>query len=149
MPDHNTITGFHHTAVTVHDLDAMVRFYTEVIGLRVLMEVDSVAPPTGDHTGVAGARRKLVFVGFGDGHRIELVHYIDPPASAGHFRQHQLGAMHVCFRVSDLAATHARLSGAGVRFLTEPKFREMEGKRIGAVYAQDPEGNWIEFLEGA
>jgi len=142
------LTGFHHTGITVEDIDGMVRFYTEVLGLRILNQIDSVAPPGGDHTGVPGARRKLVFVGFGDGHQIELIHYLDPPAEEGHSHQHRLGAMHVCFRTSDLAATVDRLQAAGVRFTTEPKFRQIDGRRIGAIYARDPEGNWLEFLEG-
>ena len=41
------ITGFNHTGAVVRDLDKLVRFYTEDIGLDVLLEVDSVAPPGG------------------------------------------------------------------------------------------------------
>ena len=77
------ITGFHHTGIVVRDLESMVRFYTEVIGLEKLMELDSVAPPEGDHTGVPGARRKLVFVGYANDHQIELVHYFEPRDRGG------------------------------------------------------------------
>lgn len=142
------VTGMHHTGIVVRDLAAMVRFYTEDIGLDLLLELDSVAPPGGDHTGVPGAKRKLVFVGTANGHQIELVHYVDPPASDGHLDKHQYGAMHVCFNVDDITATHAQLSAKGVRFVSEPKFSETPEKgQIGIVYAQDPEGNWIEFIQ--
>ena len=142
------ITGFHHTGITVRDLDAMVAFYTQQIGLCLLREIDSIAPPEGDHTGVPGARRKLVFVGFENGHQIELVHYIDPMAREGYLDKHQLGSMHVCFRVDDLRTLYGRLREQGVRFATEPKFRNIDGRSVGVVYAQDPEGNWLEFIEG-
>jgi len=141
------ITGFHHTGITVGDLDRMIKFYTEDIGLKIQREVDSVAPLEGDHTDVPGARRKLVFVGFNNDHQIELVHYIDPPASEGHLDQHQLGSMHVCFKVEDVLQTHRQLSEKGVRFVTEPKFREIDGATVGAVYCQDPEGNLLEFIQ--
>ena len=126
----------------------MVEFYTRDLGLDVLRRVDSVAPPEGNHTGIPGARRTLVFVGFADDHQIELVHYIDPPASEGYLDKHQLGASHVCFRVDDLRETYSRLSARGVRFVTEPKFQETDGKTLGIIYARDPEGNWLEFIEG-
>lgn len=102
------VSSFNHTGIVVKDVGKMVAFYTEVLGLKKLREIDSVAPPTGDHTGIPGARRKLVFVGFPDGHQIELVHYIDPPSPRGHLDKHQFGATHICFNVDDLASLHPR-----------------------------------------
>lgn len=142
------IQGFHHTGIVVRDLDLMVEFYTEQIGLKFLHELESVAPPEGNHTGIPGARRKLVFLGFQGDHQIELVHYIDPPSPPGGHESHQLNATHICFVVDDLAAEYERLKRAGVTFLTEPKFSVVDGSRVGVIYGQDPEGNWIEFIEG-
>lgn len=109
------VSGLGHTGIVVQDMDRMVRFYTEDLGLKVLLE---------------------------------LIHYIDPPAGEGHFHQHLLGAMHICFNVDNLAQTHATLGAKGVRFVTEPKYKDADGNRIGVVYARDPEGNWLEFIEG-
>ena len=148
VSEKSMISGFHHTGVVVQNLPNMVKFYTEDIGLKILREVDSIAPPEGDHTGVLGAQRKLVFVGFEDDHQIELVHYIDPPATAGYLDKHQLGASHICFHVQDLRHVYEELSGKGVKFVTEPKFRCDNGNQVGVIYAQDPEGNWLEFIEG-
>ena len=53
------VTGFNHSGFVVNDLDMMVRFYRDSLGLTVIREVDSVAPPEGDHTGIPGARRTL------------------------------------------------------------------------------------------
>lgn len=142
------VTSVNHTGLVVADLDKMVEFYTQQLGLKVLLSLDSNAPPEGDHTGIPGARRKLVFLGLPNDHRIELVYYIDPPAEPGYLDKHQLGAIHLCFDVADLRATYDKLSTQGVRFVTEPQFHEINGKPLGIVYAQDPEGNWIEFIEG-
>ena len=30
----------------------------------------------------------------------------------------------------------------------QPKFRNIDGRSAGLVYAQDPDGNWLEFVEG-
>ena len=142
------VSGFHHTGIVVHDLERMVEFYTQDLGLNCLMELDSVAPADGDHTGIPGARRKLVFVGFEGGHQIELIHYVDPPSADGHFQVNQFGAAHVCFVVPNVRGAYETLGAKGIQFVTEPKFREVSGKMIGVVYAQDPEGNWLEFIEG-
>ena len=143
------VTGFNHSGFVVRDLEAMVAFYRDTLGLEVVREIDSVAPPTGDHTGIPGARRKLVFVGKPGGeHVLELVHYIEPPSPPGHLERNHLGAAHVCFNVEDLEQLHHRLTQNGIKFVTPPIFREApDGARSGVCYAQDPEGNWLEFVE--
>ncbi len=143
------VTDFNHSGVVVKDLDGMVDFYCNTLGLSVRREVDSVAPPEGDHTGVAGARRKLVFVGKPDGtHLLELVHFIEPESPSGHLDKHQLGASHVCFNVEGMQQLYESLSGKGVEFVTPPIFRDApDGGRRGICYARDPEGNWLEFIE--
>ncbi len=141
------VTSFNHTGLVVDDLDAMVRFYCDVLGLSEIHRIESAAPPEGDHTGIPGARRTLVFVGFEDGHRIELVKFHNPPSPTGHQEIPQLGTSHICFNVDDLAATHKELSAQGVRFVTEPILRETSRGTRGIVYASDPEGNWLEFIQ--
>ena len=142
------IRGFHHTGLVVDDLEAMVEFYKDSFGLRVLLEFDSVAPPDGNHTGIPNSRRRLVFLGLEDQtHQLELVKYLDPPAKSGHLDKIQLGAMHICFNVDDIAATYQNLQ-PDVRFVTEPKWsRSAAGDKIGVVYGQDPEGNWFELIQ--
>ena len=143
------VTGFNHSGFVVKDIKAMVEFYRDTLGLNVMREVDSVAPPEGDHTGIPGARRTLVFVGKPEGeHVLELVHFIDPPSPEGHLHRHQLGAAHVCFNVSDLADLASKLKAQGIRFITAPIFHEMpDGKRRGICYIQDPEGNYVELIQ--
>ncbi len=59
-----------------------------------------------------------------------------------------MGAAHICFNVDDLEKSHAELSARGVRFVTPPFITHRDdGGRSGIVYAQDPEGNWLEFHE--
>lgn len=143
------ITGFNHSGFVVRDMDVMVEFYRDLLGLTVLREIDSVAPAAGDHTGIPGAHRALIFFGAPDGgHQLELVQWLTPPSPGGHLERNQLGAAHVCFNVDNLAALHAELSGRGVRFVTLPIFRPRpDGGVSGICYAQDPEGNWLEFIQ--
>ena len=143
------VMGFNHSGVVVKDIDKIVAFYRDVLGLEVEREVDSKAPPTGDHTGIPGVHRKLVFMGFPNGeHSLELVYYHTPEPKDGHLHHTQLGGSHICFNVANLAELHAKLSEQGVRFITEPKFRMVaNGFRVGICYALDPEGNYLELME--
>ena len=144
------IKGFFHSGLVVKDMEKMVEFYRDALGFSVLREVHSKAPPEGDHTGIPGAERTLVFLGMPDGgHEIELVEYIDPPSPEGHLDKHQLGASHICFYVSDIQSVYEKLSAEGVHFVTPPIIRDnADGSRGGICYFQDPEGNYLELIEG-
>ena len=142
------LTSFNHTGVVVRDIDAMVRFYTEELGLKEEARFETDASVRADHTGIAGAKRTVVFLGLGGAHQLELVHYLAPVASDGHLDKHQFGATHVCFLVDDLVALHDDLSAKGVPFVTEPVFDNTpDGGQWGVAYCQDPEGNYLEFIE--
>ena len=146
------VTGFNHSGFVVKDIEKMVEFYRDALGLTVMREVNSVAPPEGDHTGVPGARRTLVFVGVAEGeHVLELVQFDDPQSpDSGRPLNYHLGAAHVCFNVENLEKLHQDLTARGIEFVTEPKFRETpEGGRRGICYARDPEGNYLEFIEAS
>ena len=57
------VKGLSHIGLVVKDIEKQTAFYRDAIGLRVLHEREVEAPPDGDHTGVPGVRRKLVFMG--------------------------------------------------------------------------------------
>ncbi len=126
----------------------MVRFYCDDLGLSEFNRVESNAPPEGNHTGIAGSRRTLVFVGFKDGYRIELVKYHEPESVERDNNMTRVGTNHICFNVENIEKTHHDLSAKGIEFVTNPIIRQNEdGSRHGIVYARDPEGNWLEFIE--
>ena len=142
------ITGFNHSGFVVRDLEKMVSFYRDDLGLEIEREIDSKAPESGDHTGIPGAHRTLSFVGKGGGHALELVYYIHPDSPKGHLDRNQLGAAHVCFNVENIEELYKDLTNKGIEFVTPPIMTDTEnGGRRGICYCQDPEGNWLEFIQ--
>lgn len=126
----------------------MVAFYRDVLGLKVLREADSTAPSANEHLGIPGAQRLLVFVGKDAvEHQLELVYYVRPPSPEGHVPVNALGAAHVCFTVTGLQQLYEELVAKGVKFITPPAVRETPAGSLMICFAQDPEGNWLEFLE--
>jgi catechol 2,3-dioxygenase-like lactoylglutathione lyase family enzyme len=142
------ITGFNHSGFVVQDLDRMVSFYRDVLGLKVLREHPSIEEILNRHVGIPGAQRMLVFVGAdADHHALELVHYLQPPSPEGHVPHNALGAAHICFNVTGLQEYYERMVAQGLEFVTPPVVRESPAGTTIICYARDPEGNWLEFLE--
>jgi len=142
------LTGFNHTGIVINDIELMARFYCDDLGLTELKRVESNAPPEGNHTGIPGSKRTLIIVGFGEGHKIEMVKYHEPGSAARDDDMTRIGTSHVCFNVENIEDTHAELTAKGVEFVTDPIIRQIDdGTRHGIVYARDPEGNWLEFIE--
>ena len=149
------VTGFNHSGFVVQDLDVMVAFYRDTLGLTVVREADSIAPEGGDHTGFplrpTEARiRWQVYLPEGE-HLLELVHYRHPPSPEGHLRRNQLGAGHVCFNVDDLPRFYDDLRSKGVEFVTaaqvqETRIHHPRPPHGASATPGTPEGNWLEFI---
>ena len=142
------VLGFNHSGFVIRDIEKMVSFYRDDLGLTIDREVDSKASSDGDHTGIPGAHRTLIFVGKGGGHALELVYYIYPDSPEGHLERNQLGAAHVCFNVKNIEQLYQDLKSKGVEFVTPPILStNADGSTHGICYCQDPEGNWLEFIQ--
>lgn len=121
---------FLHTSITVKDLDASIRFYTEVLGL----EFERRRP-------IPENRAEIAFVRDPEsGARIELTHWdgketFDPGEQLDH----------LAFEVRDLDAVVASARARGVRVAKEP-FR-LAGGSGRLAFLLDPNEVWIELIE--
>ncbi len=118
-----------YTGIRVKDLDASVRFYTTVLGLRVM---DSVRF---DET-----KGKVVdLVGEGSPHLLELNFYEEGSPYATSYEVGE-GLDHLGFRVSDLDEAIRAAAAAG-----HPVVDEIRSGGNRWVYVRDPDGIWIEL----
>lgn len=116
----------------VGDLERSLRFYTEVLEMRLLRRKDY---PDGRFT--------LAFVGYGDEDStavLELTHNWDTPS-------YELGTGfgHVAIEVEDAAAACARVAERGGK-VTRPAGPMKHGKTVIA-FIQDPDGYKLEFIQ--
>ena len=123
-----------HTMIRVGDLDRSIRFYTEVLGMKVLRRKDY---PDGRFT--------LAFVGYGDEADtavIELTHNWDT-------KSYDLGNGfgHIAVAVPDAykACEDAAARGGKV---TRPAGPMKHGSTVIA-FVEDPDGYKIEFIQRA
>lgn len=121
---------FLHTSITVRDLDASIRFYTEVLGL----EFERRRPIPENRAEIAFVRDPQ------SGARVELTHWTEKTAiDAGE----QLD--HLAFQTDDLDAFLARARAQGVRVAKEPF--SLRGGSGRLAFVLDPDDVWIELIE--
>lgn len=123
-----------HTMIRVGDLDRSIRFYTEVLGMKVLRRKDY---PDGKFT--------LAFVGYGDEADtavIELTHNWDTKAyDLGN------GFGHIAVAVPDAYKACEEATARGGK-VTRPAGPMKHGSTVIA-FVEDPDGYKIEFIQRA
>ncbi len=131
------------------DIDRMFAFYTGVLGLQ--FATDAVAMPemsTKFGTGPHGFRIIRLQTPYGE--RIKL---IQPKKTVLQQRENpdwvfeRQGIAYITFVVADVHQVVARLKEHGVDLVSEGAVPIREG--ITAIFARDPEGNFLEFVQYA
>jgi lactoylglutathione lyase len=121
-----------HTMLRVGDLERSLRFYTEVLGMRLLRRKDY---PSGRFT--------LAFVGYGeesDHTVIELTHNWD----TDHYALGD-GYGHIALGVDDIQATCAAIADKGGRVVREPG--PMKHGSTVIAFVEDPDGYKVELIQ--
>ena len=122
-----------HTMIRVGDLDRSLRFYTDVLGMRLLRRKDY---PDGKFT--------LAFVGYGnesDEAVIELTHNWDE-------NHYELGNAfgHIAIGVEDISKTCMEIKQRGGKVVREPG--PMKHGNTVIAFVEDPDGYKLELIEG-
>jgi catechol 2,3-dioxygenase-like lactoylglutathione lyase family enzyme len=146
------LTGFAHTAVCVPDVEAATRWYTDVLGLRLLsppyrMEGEQIEHDMGELVPSPVVVRASI-VGFGNDDRvIELIEYpaadVVPPDPTQPAVT-RAGITHFGVLCDDIGATRAQLEERGVEFLTAG-IADVAGLRT--TWCRDPWGTVIILVE--
>ncbi|SDW90334.1 Catechol 2,3-dioxygenase [Albimonas donghaensis] len=146
-----------HININVSDLDRARAFYallgfTEYragipyLGLEDGAEPRPLPPQCAEALGVPpGATGRACILELGGGYpKLDLTEFrglaARPPLETS-----DLGVARICLGTRDLAAEHARLSAAGVAFVSPP--RECPEGMAKIALARDPDGTLIELIE--
>jgi catechol 2,3-dioxygenase-like lactoylglutathione lyase family enzyme len=141
------INGVHHVSIATGDLERLLAFYRDLLGLEVR---ESWRVEQSDETfqtivGLPDAAFHAAWLRAGNV-EIEIFHYLRPvgrPIAAA--PACDAGIRHICFDVTDLAGEYRRLRDAGVEFISEPQ--HVPSAAVTTVYARDPDGNIVELQE--
>ena len=146
------IAWMNHTGFVVSDMERSLAFYQEVLGLKEERNAVLEGEFISQMLGYPGLKIHIVYLGNGDmRHSVELLQYLDPAGNpVMSTNRNDVGATHLGVIVDDLDSVYAELSAKGVRILGPPAVREGDPPYPWARKAcmvQDPDGNWLEFLE--
>lgn len=121
----------HHIAIICADYDKSKRFYTEVLGLKIVQEIYREE-----------RKSYKLDLEVGGHYQIELFSFVDPPARPS--RPEATGLRHLAFEVDDVAVAAAHLNKHGVE--TEPIRVDVHTQKRFTFFA-DPDGLPLEFYE--
>ena len=142
------LKSFFHTGFVVTDLEKSVRFYNGVLGLEIQGRYERHGEFAEKLLGFPGTYVKVAFLSMGNGHALELIQYVVPPSAEGKLARNDLGASHLAFYVEGIEDLYADLGQKGMQFINPPASLVEDGRLVRkALYAQDPDGNWLEFVE--
>ena len=150
------IESIDHINIVVDDLDAMVAFYTKVLGLKITKEVVINGEWVGRVVGLSNVEADVVYLEFrSGGPRIELIRYRTPNGlrPVGIDVANAKGLRHLAFRVRDIDSTVAALKASGVELwsdvevVPDDQVRYKNGLRKRLLYFRDPEKNLLELCE--
>ena len=71
------LTSLAHTAISVADMERSLNFYRDLLGLKVVMDVETDSPKLGVIVGLQGAKTRIVMLEI-DNQKIELFQYQTP-----------------------------------------------------------------------
>lgn len=138
-----------HIALAVHDVDKVLPFWTDLVGLHVSLDTVEVM---GD--GDDAPRRRAVYLREVDGTHApfivldQLLTGSSPGAAKDLF---DIGVHHFGFWVDDVDAVADRMQAAAAPVVIGPvdspseRYGEPEGAFVRTLLVRDPEGNVIQF----
>ena len=144
------IKSFWHTGIVVQSMERALTFYRDTLGLEVEREGMLSGDKIDRILGNSNIEAKNAMIGQGATHIIELVEYVKPVGGDAYHPINARGNVWLGFYVNDLEALHRELSAKGVKFVNPPTVLRPDpppGRVKAVAYAQDPDGNWLEFAE--
>lgn len=140
------ITSINHLSFTVSNLGMSVKFYSKVLGLRI-MDISSRDPEFSEK--VTGIRKAKLKIAYFSGHncQVELIEYLSPKGKKLDTATCNVGSAHICFNVDNFKDFVKKLKKNKVKMASEPQMIPA-GPNMGklVVYAKDPDSNNLEFI---
>ncbi|MCB4455189.1 lactoylglutathione lyase family protein [Leisingera sp. McT4-56] len=144
--------SFSHIGLSVPDLDAAVKFYSEVMGFYVIMESTEVVEDDSDIgrmcTDVFGAgwsRLRIAHLSTADRVGIELFEFDGNYAPSDNLDYRRHGVFHFCVQDPDVEGLAQKIVAAGGKQRMPVREYFPGEKPYRMVYVEDPFGNVFEI----
>jgi len=144
----NLFLGIDHTAIVISDTDASLRFYRDVLGLKVVGESENYGPEQERLNNVFGARLRITSLRAASGPGVEFLEYLAPgdgrPYPSGE-KANDLIHWQTKFLGASAAEAEMELRKARSVFVStgvvQPSFAQK------SIVVRDPDGHAIQVTE--
>ena len=140
------ILATRHTGIVVRDIEKSLRFWSDVLGLKVAADFREEGKFIDTAQRLSGVKLRMIKLTAPDGSMIELLQddAHPTPAAAGN-ELCDRGIRHMAFTVADVETSWQTLRAEGCETLSEP-ITAPDGK-ARLFFARDPEGNLLEIVQ--
>lgn len=143
MPIATTAWAWHHTSLTVHNLDRAIAFYQAAFGYELLFR-DHHADKIARLAGLPGLRCDLAQMRSPlSGHVLEFIAFSDVPPGRDDHAPTRPGGAHLAFQVRDLDRALEEVRRHGAELIGDITHFD-EGR---CVYCREPSGTFFELEE--
>ena len=141
------LLGLHHVAISTPDVERLLGFYRDQLGMQVAVDQswEEGVALADTVLGLQGSAGRQLLLRLGNAY-LELFQFTSPAARPGDPDRPVCdhGFSHLCIDVDDVDATYEKLRAAGVRFHSPPQDL-FPGVRT--CYSRDPDGNVVEIQQ--
>ncbi|WP_201605668.1 lactoylglutathione lyase family protein [Psychrobacter sp. JCM 18903] len=145
--------SFSHIGLSVPDLDAAVKFYTEVMGWYTIMEPTEIVEddsPIGEMcTEVFGSgwgSFRIAHLSTGDRIGVEIFEFKNQENPENNFEYWKTGIFHFCVQDPNVEELAERIVAAGgKKRMEKPRYYYPGEKPYRMIYMEDPFGNIVEI----
>jgi len=140
-----------HFNINCTDLERSLAFY-QLLGFKVILDFRAgmTSKEMAEAFGMQTADLRGVHLRLGDAAeatRIDLLEFTDPaPTGRPYPHLYHTGIARMCLKTTNLERDYGDLSAKGIVFLSKPK--TLPGTSVSIVCFKDPDGTFIELLEG-
>ena len=140
------ILATRHTGIVVRDIEKSLRFWSDVLGLKVAADFREEGKFIDTAQRLSGVKLRMIKLTAPDGSMIELLHDDAHPTPAPTGNELcDRGIRHIAFTVADVQDSWETLRAEGCEVLSDP-ITAPDGK-ARLFFARDPEGNLLEIVQ--
>jgi catechol 2,3-dioxygenase-like lactoylglutathione lyase family enzyme len=135
--------GIDHTAIVISDTDASLRFYRDVLGLKVVGESENYGPEQEHLNNVFGARLRITSLRAASGPGVEFLEYLAPADGRPYPPEEKANDLihwQTKFLGSSAAQAELQLRKARSGFIST-------GVVQSSIVVRDPDGHAIQFTQ--
>lgn len=144
---------FSHIGISVPDLDAAVKFYTEVLGWYLIMKPTEIAEDDSaigemcsDVFGPGWGKFRIAHLSTGDRVGVEIFEFSNQENPENNFEYWKTGIFHFCVQDPDVEGLAEKIVAAGgKKRMKAPRYYYPGEKPYRMIYMEDPFGNILEI----